>query len=415
MLRSSTTKRTALVAVAVGGALIGLLVAGLGAAQDGQSTAPVSFAGPPSFADVIEQVSPAVVNIAVTKQPIRLSSGQGGTPFAGAPFEEFFEQFGFGGPQGRMPAPAPQRGEGSGFIIDADGYIATNNHVVDGASEVVVRLKSGEELAARVVGTDERTDLALLKVEDRRNLPVLNLGDSDQSRVGDWVLAIGNPFGLGGSATAGIISARGRDIQSGPYDDFLQIDAPINAGNSGGPVFNARGEVIGINTAIFSPNGGNIGIGFAIPSNQARSILNELREGGIVSRGWLGVEIQSVERATGGNSLPNGPIAAPVGARIARVVANGPAESAGLQSGDIITRFDGQTIDTARSLSRLVGNLDAGSEVSVEYQRDGQLRETTTVLGALDESEMRAFVEPIEPADPGQRGYQYYRFAPDRR
>jgi serine protease Do len=164
---------------------------------------------------------------------------------------------------------------------------------------VTVRLKSGEEFAARVVGTDERTDLALLKVEDRRNLPAVNLGDSDASRVGDWVLAIGNPFGLGGSATAGIISARGRDIQSGPYDDYLQIDAPINAGNSGGPVFNARGEVIGINTAIFSPNGGNIGIGFAIPSNQARSVLNELREGGVVSRGWLGVEIRSVDRAQG--------------------------------------------------------------------------------------------------------------------
>jgi serine protease Do len=398
--------------VAVGGALLGLLVAGLGSAQDGQSAASQSFAGPPSFADVIEQVSPAVVNIAVTKQAIQYSSGPGGSPFAGVPLDDLLEQFGFGGDQWRAPSPVPQRGEGSGFIIDADGYIATNNHVVDGASEVTVRLNSGEELAARVVGTDERTDLALLQVEGRRDLPALNLGDSDQSRVGDWVLAIGNPFGLGGSATAGIISARGRDIQSGPYDDYLQIDAPINAGNSGGPVFNARGEVIGINTAIFSPNGGNIGIGFAIPSNQARSILNELREGGIVSRGWLGVEIQSVERARGVDAEANGLDGERAGALIARVVTNGPADSAGLQSGDIITRFDGQAIETARSLSLLVGELDAGDEIELEYQRDGQRHETTTVLGALDETDARASLEPIEPQ---QRGYQYYRFAPNGR
>lgn len=414
MLRSSTRKRTAVAAVAVGGALLGLFVAGLGSAQDGESGIAASFAGPPSFADVIEQVSPAVVNIAVTKQAVRYSSGPGGAPFAGAPLDDLFRQFGqrFGGEQWGAPMPAPQRGEGSGFIIDADGYIATNNHVVDGASEVTVRLKSGEELAARVVGIDERTDLALLKVEDSRNLPTLNLGDSDQSRVGDWVLAIGNPFGLGGSATAGIISARGRDIQSGPYDDYLQIDAPINAGNSGGPVFNARGEVIGINTAIFSPNGGNIGIGFAIPSNQARSILNELREGGVVSRGWLGVEIRPAEQARGVASQAAAVDAERTGALIARVVANGPADSAGLRSGDIITHFDGEAIETARSLSRLVGDLDAGDEVELEYQRDGQRHSATTVLGALDETDVRASLEPI---DPQQQGYQYYRFAPNRR
>jgi serine protease Do len=404
----------AVAALAVGGALLGLLAAGLGSAQDGRSAESATFAGPPSFADVIEQVSPAVVNISVTKQAVRYSSGPGGSPFAGAPLDELFERFGFGGEQWRMPSPAPRRGEGSGFIIDADGYIATNNHVVDGASEVTVRLKSGEELAARVVGTDERTDLALLKVEDRQNLPTLNLGDSDQSRVGDWVLAIGNPFGLGGSATAGIISARGRDIQSGPYDDYLQIDAPINAGNSGGPVFNARGEVIGINTAIFSPNGGNIGIGFAIPSNQARSILNELRDGGVVSRGWLGVEIRPAGQgqAQGPAGQPSGQDEERTGALVARVVANGPAESAGLRSGDIITRFDGQVIETARSLSRLVGELDAGDEVALEYQRDGQRHETTTVLGEIDETDVRASLEPI---DPRQRGNQYFRFAPNRR
>lgn len=402
MLRKGRFSRSAWTALAVGGVLTGLFVAGLGSAQDDPA---VRFAGPPTFADVIEQVSPAVVNITVTKQPVQLSSNQVPVPDGAAPFEDFFRQFGFGGPN--WPQPAPMRGEGSGFIIDADGYIATNNHVVDSASEVTVTLDSGEQLTARVVGTDPRTDLALLKVDNGGDLPSLELGDSDSARVGDWVLAIGNPFGLGGSATAGIISARGRDIQSGPYDDFLQIDAPINSGNSGGPVFNAAGEVIGINTAIFSPNGGNIGIGFAIPSNQAESILADLREEGQVNRGWFGVSIGPVD-APGDFYVPEDVTS---GALIASIVENGPAALAGFQSGDIVTAVDGQAIDSPRELTRLIGDMDAGDEVEIEFLRNGERMEASAVLGLFptNEAELRA-AAPTRQQPPQQAPYRYYRY-----
>ena len=415
MLRSGTFKRTAWTAAACSGALVGLLIAGLGEAQDGQSAPSTSFAGPPSFADVVAEVSPAVVNIAVTKEAASFPAASGGSPFAGAPFDDLLERFGFPGQSRILPNPQPRQGEGSGFIIDSDGYIATNYHVVEGAASVIVTLNSGEQLDATVVGSDERTDLALLKVDNGRNLPALRIGNSDLSRVGDWVLAIGNPFGLGGSATAGIISARGRDIRSGPYDDYLQIDAPINSGNSGGPIFNSAGEVIGINTAIFSPNGGSVGIGFAIPSNQARGVLDELREGGVVSRGWLGVEIQSVDRRGAGNVEPNRIGEPQGGALIARVVAGGPADLAGLTGGDIIQEFDGQTIDSARSLSRLVGELDAGDEVEIEYLRDGRSHEISTVLGELDETQARAALEPIDPEPRAYRNFRFQRSEPPTR
>lgn len=414
MLRSIQSKRSAWTTLAVGGALVGLLVAGLGVAQDDSASSSRSFAGPPSFADVIEQVRPSVVTIRVVKEPVQLSSARGPAPFAGTPFDDMLERFGFdfGGQGWQFQTPMPRQGEGSGFIIDNDGYIATNNHVVDGASQVTVTLDSGEELVATVVGTDPRTDLALIKVNNGSNLPALSLGNSDAARVGDWVLAMGNPFGLGGTATAGIISARGRNINSGPYDDFLQVDAAINSGNSGGPIFNADGEVIGINTAIFSPNGGNIGIGFAIPANQARTVLDELKADGAVSRGWLGVEIRQVDRQNSPNADRLSDDEA--GAEIARIVADGPADRAGLEAGDIITRFDGQAIDSPRTLSRLVGDLDSGDEVEIEYLRGDVRREVETVLGALQEAETRAAV-PMNQRGPQDRYYRFEYPSPNQR
>jgi serine protease Do len=373
-----------------GAGALGLFVAGLGAAQDRQNQ---SFAGPPSFADVVEQVNPAVVTVAVTMDAVAWQTATGSAPFAGTPFEDFFGNFGFSDPRQMPQMPQPRQGEGSGFIIDPAGYIATNNHVVEGATAVTVTLSTGEELPATVVGTDPRTDLALIKIENGRNLPALRFGDSNRARIGDWVLAIGNPFGLGGTATAGIISARSRDIHSGPYDDYLQIDAAINSGNSGGPVFNAAGEVIGINTAIFSPTGGSVGIGFAIPSNLAHNVLDELREDGAVSRGWLGVGIEAVEKGASG------------GARITSVQPNGPAEAAGLVSGDIVTRFNGEAIDSPKALSWLVGSLDAGDRVAIEVLRDGDRRELKAELGTLDEAQLQAAV----PAAPGPRMQPNFR------
>jgi len=400
MLRSGTRLRArpALLALIVGaGALAGLFVMGLGEAQGQQDSQSLSFAGPPSFADVFEQVSPAVVTVAVTMEPVTYRTSSGMSPFAGTPFEDFFGGFNF--PDGRA-VPQPRRGEGSGFVIDADGYIATNNHVVDGASHVTVTLQSGEQLEARVVGTDPRTDLALIKVENDVDLPTVALGDSDRARIGDWVLAIGNPFGLGGTATAGIVSARSRDINAGYYDDFLQIDAAINSGNSGGPVFNAAGEVIGINTAIYSPTGGSVGIGFAIPSNQARDVLAELREDGQVDRGWLGISMR-----TEGDDGDRG------GVFVEEVVVDGPADQAGIARGDVITKFDGRPVESTRALARLVGALDAGDEVEIEIERDGVRRTLRAELEQLDEARLQAAV-PVAP-DNGPDRYRRFPQQPE--
>lgn len=377
-----TTWRYVVVAVAAI-ALAPLLSPAFQATDDsGEAGLAMAPPGAVSFADVVERVSPAVVNIAVTKRTGSMPTAVWPEHFPrGGEFEQFFRRF-FDAPD-RAPGgprfPRRMRGAGSGFVIDAEGHIATNQHVIDGADEIVVTLQSGEQLEAVVIGQDERTDLALIKVDAPSELTALEFGDSDRARVGEWVLAIGNPFGLGGTATAGIISARGRDIQSGPYDDYLQIDAPINSGNSGGPVFNTAGEVIGVNTAIFSPNGGSIGIGFAIPANQAQAILDEIRTDGAVERGWLGVSILSVDRELA-ESLG---LDDARGARVAYVEQGSPADRAGLLDGDVIMVFDGRAVDSARTLSRLVGGTDADDQVSIEVWRAGETLEFTVELGEL--------------------------------
>jgi serine protease Do len=351
-----------------------------------------------SFADVIDSVSPAVVNIAVTKVdstaptsfefPTPGPRGQQQFPF------EFFERFFEGDPRGQMPQRRTE-GQGSGFLIDASGYIVTNNHVAGGADEITVTLQDGRKFEASLVGSDPKTDLALIKV-DATGLPYVAFGDSDKARVGDWIVAIGNPFGLGGTSTAGIISARGRDIQSGPYDDYLQLDAPINFGNSGGPVFNVAGEVVGVNTAIFSPNGGNIGIGFAIPANQAKEIVADLRESGSVERGWLGVQIQDLDDELARSLRLDGS----EGALVADVVGDGPAAKAGVQAGDVITRFNEHEIDSARALSRVVAGATPSEESKLTVWRDGRSRELTVELGEV-ENDIVAAVNPGSGAAQG--------------
>ncbi len=335
-----------------------------------------------SFADVIDSVSPAVVNIAVSKvDSAAPTSFEYSTPGPRGQQQfpyEFFERFFDGDPRGQAPQRRTE-GQGSGFLVDASGYIVTNNHVAGGADEITVTLQDGRKFEASLVGSDPKTDLALIKV-DATGLPYVAFGDSDKARVGDWVVAIGNPFGLGGTSTAGIISARGRDIQSGPYDDYLQLDAPINFGNSGGPVFNVAGEVVGVNTAIFSPNGGNIGIGFAIPANQAKEIVADLKDNGSVERGWLGVQIQDLDEEIAQSlslDLSNG-------ALVADVVGDGPAAKAGVQAGDVITRFNEREIDSARTLSRVVAAAAPSVKAKLTVWRDGRSRELTVELGEVE-------------------------------
>ncbi|MEQ9642423.1 MAG: DegQ family serine endoprotease [Alphaproteobacteria bacterium] len=319
---------------------------------------------PESFSGLVKQVSPAVVNIATTRTEVAAQTPQ--LPFKvpeGSPFEKFFEQFrGHQGPS----KPRKMAAQGSGFVVDPTGYVVTNNHVIDGADEVKVRFADESDYLAKVIGVDPQTDLALLKIEAKQPLPFVKLGDSDRAEVGDWVVAVGNPFGLGGSVTAGIISARGRNINAGPYDDFLQVDASINRGNSGGPLFDTKGNVIGVNTAIFSPTGGNIGIGFAIPSNMVKTVVAQLRADGKVTRGWLGVRIQGVTdelaQALGLDKAH--------GAMVTEVTPDSPADKAGLRQGDVIVGFAGQAVDDTRDLVRLVGQTAAETSAKVDIWRD---------------------------------------------
>jgi serine protease Do len=382
-------KRSGWLFGAVGGAALlftGFFVNFTYDAHSAPPPAATAAASPGSFADVVENVSPAVVNIMVTQtQEAQPTLGNQRGPQSRRneqqdQLEQFFGRF-FDVPQQQMPRRKIE-GQGSGFVIDQSGYIVTNNHVIDNATKIVVTMKDGRKLDATLVGHDPKTDLALVKV-NATGLPHVSFGNSDSSRVGDWVLAIGNPFGLGGTATAGIISARGRDIQSGPYDDYLQIDAPINFGNSGGPVFNVAGEVIGINTAILSPNGGSIGIGFAIPSSMAKSVVAQLRENGSVERGWLGVQIQDLDDELAA-SLGVGE---KHGALVANVVADGPAQHAGVKAGDVITRFNDHEIDSAHTLSRVVAETNPSNTAKVTVWRDGKAQDLKVKVGEASKAE----------------------------
>ena len=319
---------------------------------------------PVGFADIVERVKPSVISVKVNiaeKVAKDDSAGNEDSPFQpGSPMERFFRRFGGpdgmppgmrGGPRGRGPVT----GQGSGFFISADGYAVTNNHVVDGADKVEVTTDDGKTYTAKVIGADARTDLALIKVEGGSNFPFAKLSDGNP-RIGDWVLAVGNPFGLGGTVTAGIVSASGRDIGNGPYDDFIQIDAPVNKGNSGGPAFNTEGEVMGVNTAIYSPSGGSVGIAFSIPASTVKSVIAQLKDKGSVSRGWIGVQIQPVT-ADIADSLG---LKKAEGALVAEPQANGPAAKAGIESGDVITAVNGETVKDARELARTIGALAPG-------------------------------------------------------
>lgn len=342
---------------------------------------------PDSFADLVQQVAPAVVNITTSAVVAQPTGGEGGPMFPeGSPFSDLFRDFGFPGAPGQPGQGGPRMPQrsnalGSGFVISADGFIVTNNHVIEGADEIEIEFYSGETLPAKVIGTDPNTDVALLKVESDDPLPFVEFGNSDDARVGDWVLALGNPLGQGFSASSGIVSARNREL-SGTYDDYLQTDAAINRGNSGGPLFNLKGEVVGVNTAILSPNGGSIGIGFSMASNVVSTVVDQLREFGETRRGWLGVKIQDVTpdmaEALG--------LAAESGAMVTDVP-EGPAKEAGMRAGDVITSFAGSPVEDTRSLVRRVAEAPAGEPAEVVVQRqDGPVTLSVT-LGRRETAE----------------------------
>ncbi|MHA1564379.1 MAG: DegQ family serine endoprotease [Alphaproteobacteria bacterium] len=357
---------------------------------------PVAAAGAPdSFADLAEKLLPSVVNISTTQ--VIKTQDRPDIPQAppGSPFEDFFREF--------FDRNGPERSRratslGSGFIIGASGFVVTNNHVIADADEISVILHDNERFEATLIGRDPKTDLALLKIDAGRDLPAVDWGNSATARVGDWVVAIGNPFGLGGSVTAGIISARQRDINAGPYDNFIQTDASINRGNSGGPLFNLEGQVIGVNTAIFSPSGGSVGIGFSIPSSLAERVVDQLHDFGRTKRGWLGVRIQTVTDEIA-ESLG---LDSARGALVASVTADGPAQAGKIEAGDVVLSFDSRPIDQMRELPRIVADTEIGREVDVEVWRRGamvnlrvsvgELEEDTTVLASVDSG-----IVPEEP------------------
>ncbi|TBF36515.1 Do family serine endopeptidase [Rhizobium leguminosarum] len=355
-----------------------------------QQTAPIQAAvpntGPASVADLAEGLLDAVVNIS-TSQKVEDDEGAGPAPRApdGSPFQEFFNDF-FNKQQGNKGGNHNVSSLGSGFVIDPAGYIVTNNHVIEGADDIEINFANGSKLKAKLIGTDTKTDLSVLKVEPKTPLKSVKFGDSSTMRIGDWVMAIGNPFGFGGSVTVGIISGRGRNINAGPYDNFIQTDAAINKGNSGGPLFNMKGEVIGINTAIISPSGGSIGIGFSVPSELASGVVDQLREYGETRRGWLGVRIQPVTDDIA-DSLG---LDTAKGALVAGVIKGGPVDDGSIKAGDVILKFDGKTVSEMRDLPRVVAESTVGKEVDVVVLRDGKEQTVKVKLGRLEDSDQAA-------------------------
>lgn len=347
-------------------------------------------AAPGSFAELAARLSPTVVNISSTQKLAEAKDFPEMPQFPpGSPFQDFFEEF--MNRRGHGVPFAPPSMMGSGFVIDAqNGYIVTNNHVIQDADEVRVILHNDQSVVAEVIGKDEETDIAVLKIDPKGlNLVPATFGNSDEIRVGDWVLAIGNPYGLGGSVTAGIVSALARDINSGKYDDYIQSDASINRGNSGGPMFNMKGEVIGINTAIFSPTGGSIGIGFSIPSARAKPVINQLIKFGKTRRGWLGVKIQTVTE----DIAESFGLAKVSGALVVIVNKDGPADKAGIKDGDILLTFNGQEIKEMRLLPRFVAETEIDSEATVEYWRDGKVHTTKVKVGHLEQAEEEGLID----------------------
>jgi len=341
---------------------------------------------PTGFADIVQHVKPSVISVKVTmrdKVADASDRSDDGSDQSNSPMERFFRQF--GGPEGMPPGMHRHQGghgimmgQGSGFFISPDGYAVTNNHVVDGADKVEVTTDGGKTYTAKVIGTDARTDLALIKVEGGSDFPYATLA-TGKPRIGDWVLAVGNPFGLGGTVTAGIVSASGRDIGNGPYDDFIQIDAPVNKGNSGGPAFNMQGEVVGVNTAIYSPSGGSVGIAFSIPAPTVKNIVAQLKDKGTVSRGWIGVQIQPVSQ----DIADNLGLKKAEGAMVLEPQADSPAAKAGIESGDVITAVNGEAVKDPRELARTIGNLGPNATVKLNVLHQGKDKTVSLTLGQL--------------------------------
>jgi serine protease Do len=396
-----SARRVTLMASVAGIGLAAVLLAGPGAFRSMNTPAWTSSAlaaettlQSTGFADMVAKVKPAVISVRIRLDAEKTASldGYDGRTQQGAPFDRFFRQFGLpnGMPNGAEPRTRrPVSAEGSGFFISADGYAVTNNHVVDHAKTVQVVTDDGKILAAKVIGTDAKTDLALIKV-DGNDFPFVKFADHDP-RIGDWVIAVGNPFGLGGTVTAGVVSARGRDIGSGPYNDYIQIDAPVNKGNSGGPSFDVNGNVIGVNTAIFSPSGGSVGIGFDIPADTVKTVVAQLKDTGHVTRGWMGVQIQAVTA----DIADSFGLKKAEGALVSEPQNDSPAAKAGIMAGDIITTIDGATVKDSRTLARTIGAMAPGTSVKLGVLHNGSEKTVTLTLGTLPDERQ---------ADAGQQG-----------